>query len=80
MKSNPLKSILKMAASQIRVDIYQRLMAYAIFNSAFKELASVPHFYTQSNCGRNVFQMWPVCKTRSRTLNLGCIRGLPSLA
>lgn len=54
MKSNPLKSILKMAASQIRVDIYQRLMAYAIFNSAFKELASVPHFYTRE-------QLWTEC-------------------
>jgi len=54
MKSLLLKSFMKQLASRVDVDIYQRLMAYAIFRSAFKELASVRHFSTRE-------QLWVKC-------------------
>ena len=41
MKSLVPKFFMKTLASRVDVDIYQRLMAYAILRSAFKELASV---------------------------------------
>lgn len=54
MKSLLLKSVMKRLASRVNVDVYQRLMAYAIVRSAFKELAPVRQFPTRE-------QLWINC-------------------
>jgi hypothetical protein len=52
INSTLMTNLLKLAASQVDIDIYQRLMAYSILKKAFKDIESARVFKTKQDLWR----------------------------